>query len=435
MICTDDRSEKGWQRTRQRRWLVQGLVAWLVLIAGCTDSTKIQPAVDSAADKAASDAKSETRLDQDASQASNPAPPKSADKLTLSQRLSDAELQDGWISLFDGTTTFGWQAVDPAGWQVTEGQLQASGSDATQVTSTSRFGDFELQLEYRLGADAASDLLLTASADDADRDDSALRIELATPTQNSPDQEPAGDEWRSLTLKRQADKLMVESAGQSSDLVMPAGSTRVHVSLDHQQGTLAVRRIALKPLEMVPLFNGRDLEGWKTYPDMASRFTVTDAGELNVQDGRGQLETEGQYGDFVLQLECISHAPGLNSGIFFRCIPGEQMNGYESQIQNAFQNNDRSQPEDCGTGGIFRRQNARYVMADDLKWFANTILADGPHIAVWVNGIQVTDWTDTRAADPNPRKGLRTEPGTIMIQGHDPTTNLSFRNLRIGVLP
>ena len=46
-------------------------------------------------------------------------------------------------------------------------------------------------------------------------------------------------------------------------------------------------------------------------------------------------------------------------------------------------------------------------MADDLKWFYKTIVADGPHVAVWVNGYQVTDWTDTRPADPNPRKGLR----------------------------
>jgi len=110
------------------------------------------------------------------------------------------------------------------------------------------------------------------------------------------------------------------------------------------------------------------------------------------------------------------------------------MNGYESQIHNGFKNGDRSQPLDCGTGGIFRRQNARRVVADDLKWFFKTIVAHGPHVAVWVNGFQVTDWTDNRPPDPNPRKGLRVEPGTLMIQGHDPTTDLSFRNLRVAEL-
>ena len=43
-------------------------------------------------------------------------------------------------------------------------------------------------------------------------------------------------------------------------------------------------------------------------------------------------------------------------------------------------------------------------------------------------------WTDTRPAHENPRSGRRLAPGTIMIQGHDPTTNLSFRNLRIALV-
>jgi hypothetical protein len=124
----------------------------------------------------------------------------------------------------------------------------------------------------------------------------------------------------------------------------------------------------------------------------------------------------------------------LNSGIFFRCIPGDVMMGYECQIHNGLKNGDRGQPEDCGTGGFFRRQSARRVVADDLAWFHLTLVADGPHMAAWVNGYQVSDWIDTRPPDANPRKGLRLEPGTVMIQGHDPTTDIFFRNLQIGEL-
>ncbi len=46
----------------------------------------------------------------------------------------------------------------------------------------------------------------------------------------------------------------------------------------------------------------------------------------------------------------------------------------------------------------------------------------------------MSDWTDERAPHENPRKGLRLKAGTIIIQGHDPTTDLSFRNLRIAEL-
>jgi hypothetical protein len=63
-----------------------------------------------------------------------------------------------------------------------------------------------------------------------------------------------------------------------------------------------------------------------------------------------------------------------------------------------------------------------------------TIVAHGNHIATWVNGVQVTDWYDHRPKSDNARTGCRLEGGHISIQGHDPTTNLSFRNLRIAEL-
>ena len=39
-----------------------------------------------------------------------------------------------------------------------------------------------------------------------------------------------------------------------------------------------------------------------------------------------------------------------------------------------------------------------------MKWFTKTIVADGPHMAVWVNGYQVSDWTDKR---PEKESGAR----------------------------
>ncbi len=64
-----------------------------------------------------------------------------------------------------------------------------------------------------------------------------------------------------------------------------------------------------------------------------------------------------------------------------------------------------------------------------------TIIAHGRHLATWVNGIQVADWTDHRKLSDNARNGCRLEKGPISIQGHDPTTDLSFRNVRIAELP
>jgi hypothetical protein len=90
---------------------------------------------------------------------------------------------------------------------------------------------------------------------------------------------------------------------------------------------------------------------------------------------------------------------------------------------------------DYGTGAIYRRMPARREVAKDHEWFTLTVVAHGRHLATWVNGIQVADWMDNRPLSDNARNGCRLEAGPISLQGHDPTTNLSFRNFRIAELP
>jgi hypothetical protein len=110
------------------------------------------------------------------------------------------------------------------------------------------------------------------------------------------------------------------------------------------------------------------------------------------------------------------------------------MNGYEIQIDNTTIGGDRAKPKNSGTGSIFRRSEARRVVSDDCQWAAVTLVAVGPHMSVWVNGHQVTDWKDERAADANPRKGVRLDAGTMMLQAHDETTDVSFAEIRAAEL-
>jgi len=219
---------------------------------------------------------------------------------------------------------------------------------------------------------------------------------------------------------------------------------------------LSIRTLKFKPLDARPLFNGTDLTGWHVFPGRKSKFTVED-GVLRVQDGPGDLQTEGKYGDFVLQLECKSNGKHLNSGIFFRCRPDEYQNGYEAQIRNQFtelptqeytiekydpqthqlvgKEKVKATAVDYGTGAIYRRVPARKEASKDGEWFTLTVVAHGNHFATWVNGIQQADWTDHRPRSDNARTGCRLEAGHLSIQGHDPTTDLSFRNFRIAELP
>ena len=90
---------------------------------------------------------------------------------------------------------------------------------------------------------------------------------------------------------------------------------------------------------------------------------------VRMKSGPGDIQSEGRYGDFVLQLECKTNGKHLNSGVFFRCVPDQYQNGYEAQIQNGYKDDDRTKPSDFGTGAIYRRVPARKVVANDNEWF------------------------------------------------------------------
>lgn len=355
--------------------------------------------------------------------------------------LSAQEIADGWLLLFDGETTFGWRVKrGNAGksLKVTDGVLDFGELGACDVVTSVPFGAFEMRFDYQ-----------------CDTADTHFAVVSAT-----------GGPFRGVFLPRQLTwknvGTYVKNGKMDFDVGLPNTFPmpwRDPCTFMFDQGPKTVtklRNIKLRPLEARPLFNGKDLAGWSEYPGKRSKFTVTDRGELNVRNGPGDLQTAGTYKNFVLQLECISHGKHLNSGIFFRCQDKEYQNGYEVQIFNKFtleatqeytteeydakthkllsRNKIKSTAVDYGTGAIYRRVPARKEMSRDGAWFAMTIVAHGSHFATWVNGVQVTGWTDNRPRSDNPRTGCRLEAGHISIQGHDPTTNLSFRNLRIAEL-
>lgn len=378
--------------------------------------------------------------------------------------LTPEQIAAGWINLFDGETLFGWQPTSDANWKVENGEIRVSSGKEGWLMTTSEFADYELHVEFKAPAMTNSGIFLRTPLEPKDPTKDCLEINVAPPTNpfptvslvgrnvlpasprtnfpNDPIIDPWDGNWHAFDLLLKSDVILVLIDGRHSSRVKLSkradGSAdifpiRGRIGLQFREGEVAFRNIRLKPLGLKAMLEGEVLTGWRADELRNSKFEVAGE-ELKVTGGPGELETEAAYGDFVLQLNCFVDGDALNSGVFFRSIPGEFANGYESQIHNGVEDNNPTKPVDAGTGAIYRRTVARRVVSKDREWFTKTIVATGPHIATWVNGYQVTDWTDDRKPDPNPRKGLRTDPGTISLQAHDPTTNLRFRNLRIAEL-
>jgi hypothetical protein len=396
--------------------------------------------------------------------------------------LGREEISEGWVLLFDGESTFGWQERRGAEAAVVDGALQVVSGERGWLGTTTEFADFVLRMEYRVDEPgAACEVVLRCAAPgDPRRAGTPLKFESVD----------ASETWNRVEIRAEGPHLNVAANGK------PAARTEIPSS-DYARrprgliglagnGTVTFRNVALRPLGTEPIFNGRDLTGWSVVPGHQSVYRVTPEGWLNVTDGNGQIETESVWDDLVLQLDVISNGDHLNSGVFFRGDRGAFWSGYESQVRNEWitevtlkdgttlegsytekgdraelrrceddgkrlrptddvrelSKNDiakttehRASPVDFGTGGVYNLQPARTVVPSDRRWYTKTIVAAGNHIAVWVDGYPVSDFTDTRPRGRNARTNQRLEAGPISLQGHDPTTDLSFRNLRLAPLP
>jgi len=345
---------------------------------------------------------------------------------TKPNTLTAEEQAAGWLLLFDGETTFGWH-IAGSDVQVANGMLIVGGKEPAIAATTTSFAGGEWRFQYRqVGTERdAQAQVKGASRGLVSLKDTTKWINAFIRVEN-------GKLQRAFETSRDEPTKWYDDTGDSKRIDPLRFVTAANSNLE-------IRNVKFKPLGAAPLFNGKNLDGWKLYTGddkrQKSKFTVTKEGWLNVQNGPGDLQTEGQWADFVLQLDCISNGEHLNSGIFFRCLPGQYQQGYEAQIRNQWMGDDRTKPVDFGTGAIYRRQPARKVVSSDREWFTMTLIVHGNHMATWVNGYQVTDFTDTREKNENARNGSKTGKGAISIQGHDPTTNLSFRNIRLAEYP
>lgn len=152
------------------------------------------------------------------------------------------------------------------------------------------------------------------------------------------------------------------------------------------------------------LFDGRSLEGWETLKDDAYLWEVVDgviaAGSLTEKVPHNSfLATVRSYHNFELRLKIrISGTEGfINSGIQIRSVrlPGShEMFGYQVDAGKGW------------WGKLYDESRRRKVIsqAADLVtvnktvkedgWNEYRILAEGPRIRSWINGVPALDYTE-----------------------------------------
>ncbi len=182
------------------------------------------------------------------------------------------------------------------------------------------------------------------------------------------------------------------------------------------------------------LFDGKSLAGWKPNETPAT-FSVAD-GAIVVKGTRSHLFYTGDvakhdFKNFELSAEVLTK-PSANSGIYFHTEwqdKGWPDKGYEVQVNNSHKDPKR-------TAGLYGIKDNLDAVAKDGVWFTMLIRVEGKHITTSVDGKVIEDFTEPEGWTPPANfAGRKLAHGTFALQGHDPGSEVHFRNIKVRVLP
>jgi hypothetical protein len=172
-----------------------------------------------------------------------------------------------------------------------------------------------------------------------------------------------------------------------------------------------------------PLFNGKDLTGWKLRkPDGHASWSVKDGILVNdVSGGKHgtDLVSEEKFQDFVLRYE-YKIAERANSGVYLR-------GRIEIQVVDDLQ---RGRPTKGGNGAIYNLAPvAKFASKPAGEWQTAEATIKGDKVTVILNGEKVHDNVTVDKPTGGELDKNMDQPGPIMLQGDH--GSISFRKIEI----
>jgi len=187
---------------------------------------------------------------------------------------------------------------------------------------------------------------------------------------------------------------------------------------------LATSAFAQARSESQPIFNGKDLAGWKA-PEPNPFWKVADGVLVGENDEKLKghvLYTERAYTNFVLELE-VRWNGEIDSGVIFRRPELQVQFGVSRSLKrdmtgSFYVSKTEFQPKAGYPASGQAREIGRQFKPDD--WNKFRIEAKGGTFTVWLNGEQVSQFTDPNYSGAAPI-GLQIHAGLKM--------KVEFRNV------
>ena len=390
--------------------------------------------------------------------------------------------EDGFEPLFGSDGLKGWkvsdwsdlrtpQKVQGTPWKLENGVLYGL-NKRTWIMSPERYGDFVLKLETKItrGSNGGIGLRFPLEGDPAYK---AMEIQVvdhetyyrgrSQPKQRtgsiydeiapSKDVVKPPGEWNSWEITARGSRVTIVLNGEKIVDVDLSRETKArqqkgpalaerplkgHIGFQNLNGSITLRNIRIKKLDaaagdFVPLFNGRNLDGWVNVNCAPETWTVRDGMIVCTGIPTGVLRTDRHYENFVLELEWRHMKKGGNAGLFIhsdpvtalgkpftRSIEVQIMDGNAGDmfsIHGATMRTDKPHPK-----GWMRSLPSEDRMNPTGQWNHYRVESRDGTATLAVNGKVVT-----RGYDLNPRKGY------ICLESEG--SEIHFRNIRIKKLP
>lgn len=166
----------------------------------------------------------------------------------------------------------------------------------------------------------------------------------------------------------------------------------------------------------VPLFNGRDLAGWRAVGG-ANEWEAVDGVLRNKKSG-GNLVTDAVFDDFKLHIE-FRYPAGGNSGIYLR-------GRYEVQIADL----PGTEPEIDSLGAVYGYLAPSVMAAKKAgEWQAFDITLAGRHVTIALNGTTIIADREIPGITGAAIDSHEGKPGPLLLQGdHGP---IEYRNITL----
>ncbi len=341
--------------------------------------------------------------------------------------LTDAEKRQGWWLLFNGRDLTGWKVYQGPAWSVRDAAITSPGRGSGWLGTVATFDDFHLKMQFKIDK-GNSGIFFRAATSGAPwvqgYESQINNKDNKNPTGSLYNRvranvvNPAYGEWHDWQVKAVRDHIEISIDGQpvvdaydSSCRSGVIGLQQHDPAVTIQFRDIKIRRLADQAERAwEPIFNGKDLAGWKPYG--RAQWTVKD-GVLIGRGGMGHLFTIRSFDDFEARA-MIRVNKGGNGGFYFRTQPrgNDWPQGLEAQVDNHDPNNP--------TGSIYGRVKVQELLTADEYWFSMYVRALGDDIEVRVNGRTVV-----QARIDQPRTGH------IALQCHDPGCAIEYRDVRV----